>query len=356
MDKGRIKTISLWCAVFLCVILAAVQSRKLSAIRAEGMPEAYAGYAADPPPALNFVMAGLGGFRGIVSEILWFRAERLQEESRYLELVQLADWLTMLDPYAAETWAYNAWNLAYNVSVMMIRPEDRLRWVSNGISLLRDNGLRMNPKEGRLYRELAWMYLNKIASFLDQAHETYKKALAERMAPVLQADGSIRKDPESLKKLTEFKLDPTKMESVEKRFSKLDWRKAESHAIYWAMEGLAYTSDTEELLCRRITYQSLILTILQKAESEEVTKNFQIPLLIPTVDFIHETKQRFPSKTMSSVYIRFLAQAAALAEEYGMHSLAETFHKRLVDEFPSDSKKPTLEEMIEIAKQNRWGF
>ena len=140
------------------VVLAAWQSRRLAGVRRERLPEAYTGAASDVPPAITFVMAGLGGFRGVVAEVLWFRASRLQEAGRYLELVQLAEWLTMLDPHASEAWVYNAWNLAYNVSVMMGRPEDRLRWVLNGIALLRDEGLRFNPRDARLYRELAWFY------------------------------------------------------------------------------------------------------------------------------------------------------------------------------------------------------
>ena len=124
-------------AVGALMVVSAVQSRRLAEHRRQRMPEASATYSADVPPALTFVMAGLGGFRGIVSEVLWFRIARLQEEARYLELVQLADWITRLDPHASEGWVYNAWNLAYNISVMMVRHEDRLRWVQNGVSLLR---------------------------------------------------------------------------------------------------------------------------------------------------------------------------------------------------------------------------
>ena len=152
-------------------------------------------------------MAGLGGFRGVVAEVLWFRAHRLQEAGRYLELVQLADWLTMLDPHASEAWVYNAWNLAYNVSVMMARPEDRLRWVQNGIALLRDDGLRFNPREARLYRELAWFYQNKVGDALDTAHLAYKFHLAGQLAPCVNADGTLRDTPESRARLAGLRPD-----------------------------------------------------------------------------------------------------------------------------------------------------
>ena len=100
---------------------------------------------AAPSPAAEMIVAGLGGFRGIVSEVVWFRADRLQNEGRYGELAQLATWLTYLEPHTPEVWAYTAWNLAFNVSVTMPTPADRWRWVSAGLRLLRDDGLSFNP-------------------------------------------------------------------------------------------------------------------------------------------------------------------------------------------------------------------
>ncbi|MBO4286648.1 MAG: hypothetical protein J5985_00600 [Kiritimatiellae bacterium] len=102
------KAVWICALLFLLVTLAAFQSRRLAALRRAGLPEAYAGYTANEPPALSFILAGLGGFRGIASEVLWFRAERLQDEGRYMELVQLSDWLTRLEPHASETWVYMA--------------------------------------------------------------------------------------------------------------------------------------------------------------------------------------------------------------------------------------------------------
>ena len=93
----------------------------------------------------DLVIAGLGGFRGIIAEVVWFRADRLQDEGRYSEMAQLATILTSLEPHTPEVWAYAAWNLAYNISVMMPTAEDRWRWVEAGLKLLRDDGLRLNP-------------------------------------------------------------------------------------------------------------------------------------------------------------------------------------------------------------------
>ena len=78
---------------------------------------------ASSPALAESAFAALGGLRAIASEIIWFRADRLQEEGRYVELAQLASMLTAMEPRTPEVWSYAAWNLAYNVSVMMPTPE-----------------------------------------------------------------------------------------------------------------------------------------------------------------------------------------------------------------------------------------
>jgi hypothetical protein len=94
------------------------------------------------PPLVVFTTVALGGFRGIIADLLWMRAIRLQEEgSKVFELVQLSDWIGKLEPHLATVWVFNAWNLAYNISILFPDPEDRWRWVNAGLRLLRDEGL-----------------------------------------------------------------------------------------------------------------------------------------------------------------------------------------------------------------------
>ena len=335
----------------LLILLAAWQSRRLAEHRRGNMPEAYVGYTSDVPPALTFVMAGLGGFRGIVSEVLWFRVNRLQEEGRYLELVQLADWLTILDPHAAEAWVYNAWNLAYNVSVMMIRDEDRLRWVLNGIALLRDEGLRFNPREPRLYRELAWLYQNKVGDVLDNAHLAYKFYLAETMAPWVNPDGTVLVTEDNRLHLAAARLDIDRMTALEKRFGPLDWRLAESHAIYWASLGLELSTGNESLLCRRGVYQPLMLSVFKGRFTGDLAKrqwqtSGNPDFALPAADFIGETSKAFPSPTMTSVFIRYLVVATQYLNREGHTLLAQNLYQRLLDTLPPQRKKPTFDDVV----------
>src|SRR5271155_5165323 len=97
------------------------------------------------PPVLALTTVALGGFRGLISNILWIRANDLQENDKYFELVQLSDWITKLEPHFPQVWTVQAWNMAYNISVKFKDAPDRWRWVQRGIELLRDQGIPYNP-------------------------------------------------------------------------------------------------------------------------------------------------------------------------------------------------------------------
>jgi len=81
------------------------------------------------PPLVAFTTVALGGFRGVLADFLWLRASALEEEGRYFELVQLADWITKLEPRCSTIWAFQAWNMAYNNSALFTDPDHRWRWI-----------------------------------------------------------------------------------------------------------------------------------------------------------------------------------------------------------------------------------
>src|ERR1044071_10264067 len=56
------------------------------------------------PPVLAFTTVALGGFRGLIANALWIRANDLQDKGKYFEMVQLADWITKLEPSFAQVW------------------------------------------------------------------------------------------------------------------------------------------------------------------------------------------------------------------------------------------------------------
>ena len=60
------------------------------------------------PPVLAFTTVALGGFRGLISNLLWIRANDLQEEDKFFEMMQLADWITKLEPHFPQVWVFQA--------------------------------------------------------------------------------------------------------------------------------------------------------------------------------------------------------------------------------------------------------
>ncbi len=142
------------------------------------------------PPSLAFATVAMGAFRGLVVDILWMRADKLKEEGQFFDAKQLADWITTLQPRFPAVWEFQAWNMAYNISVAIpaSQPEQRWRWVRNGYELLRDKGIPINPKSVQLYRELARIFQHKLGGVSDDAHEYYKLQLAEAMGPLLGSE------------------------------------------------------------------------------------------------------------------------------------------------------------------------
>jgi hypothetical protein len=230
------------------------------------------------PPVLAFTTKALGGFRGLISNALWIRASDLQEQGKYFEMVQLADWITKLEPNLPTVWVHLAWNMAYNISVKFNDPADRWLWVKRGIELLRDQGLRYNPKEPEIYRELGWFFQHKMGYYLDDAHQYYKVQWARQMTEVLGGghpnwDELINpKTPEQQERVRvlkeRYKLDPVWMKHTDEKYGPLEWRLPESHAIYWASLGLELTKDQklrqEQFVdLRRVIFQSLQLAFMR---------------------------------------------------------------------------------------------
>ena len=217
----------------------------LVAVSAAGQFLLKANRPASAPVLAEGVLAAVGGLRSIAAEVVWFRADRLQEEGRYVELAQLASALTFMEPHTPEVWSYAAWNLAYNVSVMMATHEDRWRWVNAAIMLLRDEGLALNPDSPELCRELAWMFELKIGTDIDAAAETYRRKWK-----------AIVEDVKARGAWSELGMDATVMARIEQATGFDDWTDPQLSAIYWAATGN----------CRDIVQQAM--TIYRKKRSK----------------------------------------------------------------------------------------
>ncbi len=141
--------------------------------------------AENAPPQYAIFIQALGAFRGLVTDILFIRATELKEAGRYFDAYQLAQFICELQPRFPSVWEFNAWNMAWNISVATHTPEERWNWVYNGVKLLRDRGLKYNPRAINMYKQLAWIFVNKMSENIDEHHFTYKREWAWRMHLVL---------------------------------------------------------------------------------------------------------------------------------------------------------------------------
>jgi hypothetical protein len=267
--RPRIFKLGLLILAGILLVSASVSQRGLNRMRADlGLTRVEP--LKNAPPVLVFTTVVLGGFRGLIANALWVRAMELQDQDRFFEMVQLADWITKLQPRIPTIWVVMAWNMSYNISIKFSNPADRWSWVQRGIELIRDQALQYNPHEVELYRELAWHFQHKLGHNLDDAHLYFKTAWAKEMQGVLgggRPDWNALLNPSTddararLKTLRErFKMDPVKMKEADDRYGPLEWRLPESHAIYWANvgRGMARTKD-QMIKLRRVIYQSLLL-------------------------------------------------------------------------------------------------
>lgn len=200
------------------------------------------------PAVAESAFAAFGGLRSIVSEIVWFRADRMQDEGRYVELAQLARALTLSEPHTPEVWSYAAWNLAYNVSVMMNTEADRWRWVKSALTLLRDEGLRYNPKSADLYRELAMLFEFKLGLDIDESAPFYRAEWKKTVEDVAERGA-----------WEELGMDETKMLELEKASRMKDRTDPFYSAVYWAYEGVRFADGNTRPFLNEIIRQSVVL-------------------------------------------------------------------------------------------------
>jgi len=310
------------------------------------------------PPVLAFTTVALGGFRGLIANALWIRASELQDDDKFFEMAQLADWITKLEPHFAQVWIYQAWNLAYNISVRFKDFSDRWRWVERGIQLLRDEGLRYNPNEPLLYRELAGFFQHKLGGYTDDAHLYYKRQWADEMTQVFgntkpnfdelinpQTDDATAR----VKLLREkYKLDPKLMREVDERYGPLEWRLPETHAIYWAVLGLqkaeqnlSKINPNDLIHLHRVIYQAMQLAFQRGRlipNPFEQTFEFGPNLdLIPKVNFAYEEAQREDVENRdyySRAQRNFLRDAVYFLYVHNRLAEAANWYRYLGEKFP----------------------
>jgi len=331
------------------------------------------------PPMLAFTTVALGGFRGLISNFLWIRANDLQQDDKFFEAAQLADWITKLEPTFTQVWLFQAWNMAYNISVKFKENSqgnyaDRWRWVERGIELLRDDGLRYNPNSILIYRELGWFFQHKMGQNLDDGNLYYKGQWALEMKDFFGPNGTnfdrllhpqTAEDHRLLQVFTNrYKLDPAFVKAVDEKYGPFDWRLPEAHAIYWGAKGLDEAAKNPDkvkaddlITVRRIIYQSL----LQSFHHGRVIPNpFGRPELGPNLDLVGQVNKAYldlyaeetdPSQQSGilKAHRNFLRDAVYFLYEADRIGEADKWFKFLGEKYPD---QPIIENQLDSLPKN----
>lgn len=309
------------------------------------------------PPVLMFTTVALGGFRGLIANALWIRANDMQESGKYFEMVQLADWITKLQPTIVTVWVHQAWNMAYNITVKFPDHEDRWIWVRRAIELLRDHAIKYNPKEPLIYRELGWIFQHKMGHYMDDATETYKKNWGLEMNKLFGRKNANFEEllnpqtPEQHERARQvrevYKMDPVVMKEVDQRYGPLEWRLPEAHAIYWGFFGLEKCSSEplkkeEFITLRRLIFQGLQTAfhrgriIYPSPQSEMFIYGPNLEIVKHVSDAYLEQAELETDKNTAILtgHRNFLTTAVYFLYSYGRNTAAREWYGYLKEKYP----------------------
>jgi hypothetical protein len=151
----------------------------------DGFGLRYTDVAIDGAPPIVALGTAMGALRGLIVDYLWIKVNMMKEKGLFFDVMSDAELITKLQPRFGEVWAFHGHNMAYNISVLTNTPEERWEWVQQGIDLVRNQGIRYNPNDIVLHRELAFWFSHKIDGVSDDAHLYYKRMFAREWQYVL---------------------------------------------------------------------------------------------------------------------------------------------------------------------------
>ena len=136
-------------------------------------------------PPIVAIGTAIGALRGLIVDFLWIKVQVMKDRGQLFEVMADSELITKLQPRFAAVWGFHGHNMAYNVSVATQTEQQRWEWVQAGIRLVRNEGLRYNPNDVELHKEIAFWFAHKIEGYSDDAHLYYKYKLCEEWHKLL---------------------------------------------------------------------------------------------------------------------------------------------------------------------------
>ncbi|GAH42237.1 unnamed protein product, partial [marine sediment metagenome] len=110
---------------------------------------------------IEFPILVLGGFRGPLVMGLWIRAEEEKNQQLWWNVKTYHEIIAHLQPNFPSVYVFNAWNLAYNLSVQWHELVSKYLWVLDGVRYAQ-KGMWINPGSPDIMFQLADIYDQKL--------------------------------------------------------------------------------------------------------------------------------------------------------------------------------------------------
>ncbi|MFW5652673.1 MAG: hypothetical protein ACOC0P_01395 [Planctomycetota bacterium] len=283
------------------------------------------------------IARSVGVLRGIAVNYLWIRADRLKEDGKFFEAYQIARWITQLQPRFARVWQFQAWNMAYNISVATHTPEERWDWVQNGIRLLREKGIRYNPGDMILYKELAWHFMHKVGGSTDDAHRYYKQQMARRWQSIIgEPPYEYEARMDQIRAIAEA---PSSMTELRSQFPEVDQIVADLEAINLP-PGEELLRQIEMLSAIQTSYMGQKLGLDDQLEQSEQIEQIEDPSVRAIVSLLARLRPIRDNAEYAEAWPIFVnhVRQTVLRENYNMEP---EFMLKYMEEFgPLDWRVP----------------
>jgi hypothetical protein len=111
--------------------------------------------------ALEAGFMALGGFRGVLADVLWVRAISQQDAGRYYELKMICEMIQRLQPTFTKIHSFQAHNMAYNLAANAGSCDDKWYWIHSGMEVL-EKGLERNRHYYGIWFDLGFFYMDRL--------------------------------------------------------------------------------------------------------------------------------------------------------------------------------------------------
>ena len=138
---------------------------------------------------IDFPILVLGGFRGPLVMGLWIKAENEKNEQKWWDVKTYHEIIAHLQPNFPSVYVFNAWNLAYNLSVQWHTLTYKYQWVLDGARYAQV-GTWINPESPEIMFQLADIYDQKLGR-ANPERFYYRQRFAEDTARVAELVGKM---------------------------------------------------------------------------------------------------------------------------------------------------------------------